>query len=224
MKLSFLDKWAIKRANKIATTLKEEEKLYEKDKENTISLKDKIKTAIQEKVNVYAANLEREIQYLPIKEGDIVILNKYSPITNDPSNLLYCCKQEEPENNDPFLAKITEIKVCYDRYENLLNTFLENLDVKKYINKNFENIFETWTQLDNCGLYLEAYFETQSHIFQPKWGVNVSSFVKLNSLKGQAICDLWKLEREISGSYKKIEKLKKKFEIDSNIFRQTNFK
>jgi hypothetical protein len=215
--MSLLDKWILSRAKKIEAKKKA---LYESEtkKRKTISDSMKlVKEILIRRINKEAKELADIETHINI--GDKAILNVYSLGGKNGSNgwdggtssLIKNIPKEEL--NEPVTVEISEIYVDTSLAEERVGRFVDNLDndLLLLIMNDEKLVFEKYTSWlinrtgsDDYGLYKTAYFKYDG-TFQPKWGLNIDSFLKEGTTEYKKTYSLWKRELALNS---KIEKLK----------------
>lgn len=239
--MNFFYKFLIQKADKIkaAEKLKQHSdsvKQHESWKELSLLRKEAF-----EKIKEKLTKITSEMMQLPthVNVGDEVILNVYS-IGGDPYNGWDGGPNSYIKNcgdRSPVILRITDISVdcslANDRIENWIEKqsieylkcglYYDSLirDYEQFYNRTFSD--KVSLGFGVLGLYLSANFEPVSHKFKPIWGLNIGSFLKLNSEEGQKTLDVWNEEEEIKKKIKSLdeekEKLTKRKEEIDFIFR-----
>ena len=212
--MKFLDKWALKRVEKInqreAEQLRVRQELKEKYESHRKFFESKIRNRIQSIMEVYEKVPEH------IKVGDRAIMNYYSikyPGRNGwdggVTSLLNHIPQEE--RTAPVTVIITKIYVDISRSNELIDKFFENhANQVLYENVKLErawNFYLSWLKRKRnaeglntyklLGLYKTAEFNYDGS-FKPKWGLNIYSFHPEGTPEYQKTYDLWVREIEIN--------------------------
>ena len=215
--MSLLDKWILSRAKKIEA---KEKALYESEtkKRKTISDSMKlVKEILIRRINKEAKELADIETHINI--GDKAILNVYSLGGKNGSNgwdggtssLIKNIPKEEL--NEPVIVEISEIYIDTSLAEERVGRFVDNLDndLLLLIMNDEKLVFEEYTYWlinrtgsGDYGLYKTAYFKYDG-TFQPKWGLNIDSFLKEGTPEYKKTYSLWKRELVLNS---KIEKLK----------------
>lgn len=215
--MSLLDKWILSRAKKIEAKKKA---LYESEtkKRKTISDSMKlVKEILIRRINKEAKELADIETHINI--GDKAILNVYSLGGKNGSNgwdggtssLIKNIPKEEL--NEPVIVEISEIYIDTSLAEERVGRFVDNLDndLLLLIMNDEKLVFEEYTYWlinrtgsSDYGLYKTAYFKYEG-TFQPKWGLNIDSFLKEGTPEYKKTYSLWKRELVLNS---KIEKLK----------------
>ncbi len=215
--MSLLDKWILSRAKKIEA---KEKALYESEtkKRKTISDSMKlVKEILIRRINKEAKELADIETHINI--GDKAILNVYSLGGKNGSNgwdggtssLIKNIPKEEL--NEPVIVEISEIYIDTSLAEERVGRFVDNLDndLLLLMMNDEKLVFEEYTYWlinrtgsSDYGLYKTAYFKYDG-TFQPKWGLNIDSFLKEGTPEYKKTYSLWKRELVLNS---KIEKLK----------------
>lgn len=215
--MSLLDKWILSRAKKIEA---KEKALYESEtkKRKTISDSMKlVKEILIRRINKEAKELADIETHISI--GDKAILNVYSLGGKNGSNgwdggtssLIKNIPKDEL--NEPVIVEISEIYIDTSLAEERVGRFVDNLDndLLLLIMNDEKLVFEEYTYWlinrtgsSDYGLYKTAYFKYDG-TFQPKWGLNIDSFLKEGTPEYKKTYSLWKRELVLNS---KIEKLK----------------
>lgn len=215
--MGLLDKWILSRAKKIEA---KEKALYESEtkKRKTISDSMKlVKEILIRRINKEAKELADTETHISI--GDKAILNVYSLGGKNGSNgwdggtssLIKNIPKEEL--NEPVIVEISEIYIDTSLAEERVGRFVDNLDndLLLLIMNDEKLVFEEYTYWlinrtgsSDYGLYKTAYFKYEG-TFQPKWGLNIDSFLKEGTPEYKKTYSLWKRELVLNS---KIEKLK----------------
>lgn len=215
--MSLLDKWILSRAKKIEA---KEKALYESEtkKRKTISDSMKlVKEILIRRINKEAKELADIETHINI--GDKAILNVYSLGGKNGSNgwdggtssLIKNIPKEEL--NEPVIVEISEIYIDTSLAEERVGRFADNLDndLLLLMMNDEKLVFEEYTYWlinrtgsSDYGLYKTAYFKYDG-TFQPKWGLNIDSFLKEGTPEYKKTYSLWKRELVLNS---KIEKLK----------------
>lgn len=215
--MSLLDKWILSRAKKIEAKKKA---LYESEtkKRKTISDSMKlVKEILIRRINKEAKELADTETHINI--GDKAILNVYSLGGKNGSNgwdggtssLIKNIPKDEL--NEPVIVEISEIYIDTSLAEERVGRFVDNLDndLLLLIMNDEKLVFEEYTYWlinrtgsSDYGLYKTAYFKYEG-TFQPKWGLNIDSFLKEGTPEYKKTYSLWKRELVLNS---KIEKLK----------------
>jgi hypothetical protein len=215
--MSLLDKWILSRAKKIEAKKKA---LYESEtkKRKTISDSMKlVKEILIRRINKEAKELADIETHINI--GDKAILNVYSLGGKNGSNgwdggtssLIKNIPKEEL--NEPVIVEISEIYIDTSLAEERVGRFVDNLDndLLLLMMNDEKLVFEEYTYWlinrtgsGDYGLYKTAYFKYDG-TFQPKWGLNIDSFLKEGTPEYKKTYSLWKRELVLNS---KIEKLK----------------
>ena len=181
-----------------------------------------------------------EDQPKELEVGDRVIINKYE-LKNSSSNAWDLGARSLCGNNykfnethhGPIYAEITDIYVDTSLAFEMMEKFLDNLGYTYFGYGEGERIpglpssigkkFTEWlrsrktynynTITDVFGLYVGVKFKLENIDFDPKWGLNINSFLKVDSEEGKKTTEIWNIEEEI---YKlKVEYREKKGKLES---------
>lgn len=212
--MGILDKWILKRAEKIQAAEKakiDEESKKAKDKwEAYRKLKKDASEAIMELINEKAAEMEKAPCHIEI--GQTAILNIYSLGRNGnngwdggPRSLLNNLKSVK----EPVTVKITEIYVDTSLADVIMSKYLDNhseerlrqLTERGAIKSDYQVWLGARNRSDNklgdtYGLYRTAHFDTDDE-FKPKWGLNVDSFLPFGSAEYQEAYNVWAQEIDL---------------------------
>lgn len=139
--------------------------------------------------------------YPELRIDDIVIPNKYGVI-KDSSNawdsgatgiITYAGTKA------PFTCKVTGIRVSTGHAKDCVDQLLDHATFKYDSDEEMIKWFELHMDghhhenfTDNRGLYVEVFFDTIDIDFQPIWGLNVFSFLPIDSEEGKKTHDTWK--------------------------------
>lgn len=181
-----------------------------------------LKIAIEDYFVPHVKNLEATIPDLHIKVGDRVVVNKYELLSKHSGNgwdtgARALCGMYYKFNEDhygPIYAKITNIHVSDSYFWEQVDKFLENLgynwmgyhnpprdeELLKYVGSRFKNWFDKRRMLsmsDNLGFYLDASFQLENVDFKPQWGLNVYSFLQVDSEEAKKTIDAWEMGKEL---------------------------
>lgn len=213
--MGLLDKWALKRVEKIKRKEAEELKERLKNEANYKAHRDAIDMIIRNYIQELMEAHEKEPVH--IKVGDRAILNYYSikyPGRNGwdggVSSLLNHIPQEE--RTAPVTVIITQIYVDTSYANELIDRFFQNhANEWLYNNVKLERALDfylSWlkqTRLNHygsdsiklAGLYKTATFNYEGS-FHPKWGLNVFSFHPEGTPEYTKTYELWAKEIEIN--------------------------
>jgi len=143
--------------------------------------------------------------YPMINIDDEVIVNKYSLIRDSgnewDSGAQALITYSKVKN--PILCKVTGIKVskgyAYDRIDDFFYHGPSFKNDQEMINAytHFAKMNPNPIVDDNC-LFVEVLFDTLTVEFQPSWGLNVFSFLPLDSEEGTKTFEVWKAVNENS--------------------------
>jgi hypothetical protein len=215
--MSLLDKWILSRAKKIEAKKKA---LYESETQKRKTISDSmklVKEILIRRINKEAKELADIETHINI--GDKAILNVYSLGGKKGSNgwdggtSSLIKNIPKSELNEPVTVEISEIYVDTSLAEERVGRFVDNLDndLLLLIMNDEKLVFEKYTSWlinrtgsDDYGLYKTAYFKYDG-TFQPKWGLNIDSFLKEGTTEYKKTYSLWKRELALNS---KIEKLK----------------
>jgi hypothetical protein len=219
--MNIIDRYILRKAEKIKLKKKikklEENLKQEKFWEELREVRKEASNKIEEEFDRRA----EEMMLLPkhVNIGDKVILNKYNigyypnnGWDGGPTSYITNCGDKSPVT-----LRLTDIYVDFSLANDRLEKWIEdrsidylNLDAKTlihdysvYYNKKYNDIDSIG--FGNLGLYLTAKFEPVSHKFAPIWGLNLASFLKLDSEEGQRTLILWKEEEFLEKKIKDIE-------------------
>jgi hypothetical protein len=215
--MSLLDKWILSRAKKIEAKKKA---LYESETQKRKTISDSmklVKEILIRRINKEAKELADIETHINI--GDKAILNVYSLGGKNGSNgwdggtssLIKNIPKEEL--NEPVIVEISEIYIDTSLAEERVGRFVDNLDndLLLLMMNDEKLVFEEYTYWlinrtgsGDYGLYKTAYFKYDG-TFQPKWGLNIDSFLKEGTPEYKKTYSLWKRELALNS---KIEKLK----------------
>jgi hypothetical protein len=214
---NFLDKWALKRAEKI----KQKEALEQKEREEQSRKYSDHKAKIENEIrkNIHALMEEYEKGEEHIKVGDRAILNYFSikyPGRNSWDGGVGSLLNNIPaeERIAPVVVKITKMYVDSSFSNELIDRFFDNFSLdwlyytykvedawqcylnwrKHALKKNGEDI-ESLSKV--IGLYKTAHFEYEGS-FKPKWGLNINSFHREGTPEFEKTFELWSREIEIN--------------------------
>lgn len=212
--MGLLDKWALKRVEKIKQREAEELKIRLANQANYKAHRDCIDIEIRTQIQVVMDEYEKEKEH--IKVGDRAIMNYFSikyPGRNSwdggISSLLNNIPQEE--RTAPVTVIITKIYVDISWSNELIDKFFENHSVQGlyenvkigrawyfYLNwlKNIRNKNGLSTP-ELLGLYKTAHFNYEGS-FKPKWGLNIYSFHPEGTPEYEKTYQLWVREIEIN--------------------------
>ena len=213
--MGLLDKWALKRVEKIKQKEAEELQVRLKNEANYKAHRDAIDMVIRNYIQELMEVHEKEPVH--IKVGDRAIMNYYSlkyPGRNGwdggVSSLLNNIPQEE--RTAPVTVIITRIYVDTSYANELIDRFFQNhCNEWLYNNVKIEralNFYLNWlkqTRLNHygsdsiklAGLYKTATFNYEGS-FQPKWGLHVFSFHPEGTPEYTKTYELWSKEIEIN--------------------------
>lgn len=212
--MNWLDKYILKRASAIRERQKAERAAEDLKQSNRQEKINELRKRLTDIVNLRAEELEQ----IPchIKEGDNCYLNIYSLTCEGrngwdggPASLLNFITQKETLDKMPVFA-ITRVYVDASLAMERIDNFIDSCDdyvLGVYFDqtvKNLESAYREWcftkkTQQDFCdilGLYKSADFSS-SCVFQPKWGLNVNSFLKVNSPAGKETAKIYRRQLKI---------------------------
>ena len=209
--MNFLEKIIVKTSDRIrAKEAKiKEVKQREDSKRHDIrstSIKN-IRTAINKKLD----EVEKEMLKEPttIKVGDTAIINKfyinYHKAENcwdwGPQQLRKCIDKEEYLR--PCRVEITKLQIHRLYADECIDGFINNLEDKgrlAYYGDNPDGIMTPYLLyikaknhkwINEYGLYKEFLFKPINFTFAPSWGLNIYSFLKLDSKAGRLTEMLW---------------------------------
>ena len=212
--MGILDKWILKRAEKIQAAEKakrgEESKKANDKWEAYRKLKKDASDAIMELINEKAAEMEKTPCHIGI--GQTAILNIYSLGRNGnnswdggPRSLLNNLESVK----EPVTVKITKIYVDTSLADEIMSKYLENnseerlrqLTERGAIKRDYQVWLGARNRSNNklgdaYGLYRTAHFDTDDK-FKPKWGLNVDSFLPFGSKEYQETYNVWAQEIDL---------------------------
>ena len=108
-------------------------------------------------------------------------------------------------NPKPITCKITKIYVDLAYTDEIIDKFFEkySYDELKSWDSNIVDCYKVWLEksytnstpykeiMGKYGVFVTAYFDVIDHDFQPKWGLNVFSFLNVESDEGKLTLDTW---------------------------------
>lgn len=212
--MSFLDKWALKRVDKINQREAEELRVKQEWATKYESHRRCIDMEIRNQIQFIMEDYEKVPEH--IKIGDRAIMNYYSikyPGRNGwdggVTSLLTHTPQEE--RTTPVTVIITKIYVDTSWSNELIDRFFENHgDQWLYENVKLERAWDfylSWLKrkrnaeglntYELLGLYKTAEFNYDGS-FKPKWGLNIYSFHPEGTPEYQKTYELWAREIEIN--------------------------
>lgn len=211
--MGILDKWVLKRAEKIKSDEKakqeEQERLYTERMEHSRKIRKEVKETLEKLIDEKAKELEKTPCHIEV--GQTAILNIYS-IGRDsnngwdggPRSLLNNLKTKIKE---PVTVKITKIYVDRSLAEEIMDKYIDNQSYERLqqllLMKKLQDDYQTWIGIrrkgslgDNYGLYRTALFDTDDE-FKPKWGLNTDSFLPYGSKEYQETYNVWAQEIDL---------------------------
>ncbi len=222
--MTIFKKWILRKSDEIRAKEKAEReaeiKTIEDFNEKSKLHRRQLRTAIESEIEKLAA--EKMSEPCHIKVGDTAILNYYSigresrnGWDGGVSSLLNHIPKEE--RTAPVKVKITEIyadtSLAYDRVDKFFEYFSYNqtnlikLDAAwysyvKWMEDSYSGV-KSLPTFDRFGLYKTAKFEYTGS-FQPKWGLNIDSFLTEGTPEAEKTFELWSLEIEINQKRSKL--------------------
>ena len=166
--------------------------------------------------NIVEYYYSRTDRMLDFGVDDIVVLNHYG-LRFDGSNswdggtnaLINRGGSEYNKNPKPITCEITKIYVDTAYSFELIDKFFEqySYDELKSLDISIVDLYKIWlekrnkrlgggstnTIFDIYGLYVTVKFNVIDYDFQPKWGLNIFSFLNINSEEGTQTQDTWQL-------------------------------
>jgi hypothetical protein len=217
--MGLLDKWALKRVEKIKQRESEELKIKLANQANYKAHRDCISIEIRTQIKFIIEEYEKEPTHL--KVGDRAILNYYSikysgrnGWDGGVSSLLNHVPQEE--RTLPVTVIITQIYVDTSYSNELIDRFFQN-HANQWLYENVKpekawSFYLTWLKQirfkdgintrELLGLYKTAHFNYEGS-FKPKWGLNVQSFHPEGTPEYTKTYELW--SKEIGINLKRVE-------------------
>lgn len=215
---------------------------YEKKKQAINLLVNEIRDWYEQEIskfNIDGYYLHKTDRRLDIKVGDTVIANRYALrkdsknfwdgganiLISEGGNVYY-------ENPKPLLYKVTDIYVDSSYVEELIDKFLNAfsddyliesgkdkiVDFYKFWLKNYRNNsrFDEKKNLTTFnGLYVGV--KIQSDEFQPKWGLNIFSFLNVESTHGLQTKNIWTKQYENNEKISKLKQEIKEIEKENSL-------
>ena len=238
--MGLFNNWILTRAEKIKAKQEAKQKAerdtQQKQYENNQKIVSQAKDILYRSLEPIIETLEKTPCH--IKEGDVAILNRYCMVhphaqngwDGGPNTFINHC--HEDDKNTPIKCDILSIHVdtsfAHEKidkwidnrsYENLQNLIEANTLVSSYQNwyKHFTPKDMLWKE--HFGLYKTAMFKAHFTKFNPSWGLNVGSFLEINTPEAKETNEIWLEEISLDFAYKQlddqIKKLKeRKREID----------
>ncbi len=212
--MGLLDKWALKRVEKIKQREAEELKIRLANEANYKVHRDCIDMEIRTQIQFVMDEYEKEQEH--IKVGDRAIMNYFSikypghdGWDGGVGSLLNNIPQEE--RTAPVTVIITRMYVDTSWSNELINKFFENHSAQwLYENVKIERAWDfylSWLKLrrliegmntrELLGLYKTAHFNYDGS-FKPKWGLNIYSFHPEGTPEYEKTYQLWAKEIEIN--------------------------
>lgn len=238
--MSIFQKWILRKAETIKAKNEAKQKAVREVEINTWEANRKIVARAKE---ILFRSLEPHINKLNespchIKAGDVAILNRYCMVhehaqngwDGGPGTFLNHC--HEDDRNTPIKCDILSIFVDTSFAHEKIEKWIDNQSYEKLeslmANNNLEKAYFGW--YDNLtpqnmlwkstyGLYRTAMFKTHFTKFNPSWGLNVGSFLEINTPEAKETYSIWSEEIQLDFAYKTLnaqsEKIKaRKREID----------
>jgi hypothetical protein len=233
--MSLLDKWILSRAKKIEA---KEKALYESETQKRKTISDSmklVKEILIRRINKEAKELADIETHINI--GDKAILNVYSLCGKNGSNgwdggaSSLIKNIPKGELNEPVTVEISEIYVDISLAEERVGRFVDNLDndLLLLIMNNEKLVFEeydSWlinrTGSDDYGLYKTAYFKYDG-TFQPKWGLNIDSFLKEGTVEYNKTNRIWKKELKLNSKISELSKQLKELDNEREKIKEELF-
>jgi hypothetical protein len=231
--MELLDKWVLKRVEKIKQREAEELKIRLSNEANYKAHCTCIKMEIDTQIQFVMDEYEKQPTHL--KVGDRAIMNYYSikysgrnGWDGGVSSLLNNIPQEE--RTSPVTVIITQIYVDTSWSNELIDKFFENHEdiwLYDYVKierawdfylswlKNIRSNYAVNTR-ELLGLYKTAHFNYEGS-FKPKWGLNVNSFHPEGTPEYTKTYDLWSREIEINLKRAELDVRKKELNDEMKI-------
>jgi hypothetical protein len=212
--MGILDKWVLKRAEKIQAADKakreEQERLYTERMEHSRKIRKESKETLEKFIDEKAEEFEKTPCHIEV--GQTAILNIYSIGRNGnngwdggPRSLLNNLKSKIKE---PVTVKITEIYVDKSLAGEIMDKYLENNSQERLEQllkrEALVGDYQVWLGIrkrsqslgNEYGLYRTALFDTDDE-FKPKWGLNTDSFLPYGSKEYQETYNVWAQEIDL---------------------------
>lgn len=229
--MGIFDKWILARAKRIETERNEQQAAEQQKYYCEYAERLKIRAAAREQINTALEAEISEFKKTPhhLEIGKPAILNVYS-LSRDgyngwdggPSSLIQHCKFID----EPIVVTILEVYVDTSLTHEMADRFLDadhSVAMKHWVEQGSAGrMFIDWLKLqrktriyhgfgnDVC-LYWTAKFETSPSLnFQPKWGLNVDSFISQGEAQFNETWKVWRDEIELTHLISK-----KKDELDA---------
>lgn len=212
--MGILDKWVLKRAEKIKSAEKakqeEQERLYTERMEHSRKIRKEVKETLEKLIDEKAKELENTPCHIEV--GQTAILNIYSigregnnGWDGGPRSLLHNLKSKIKE---PVTVKITDIYVDESLAGEIMDKYLENHSQERLEEllkrEDLVKHYQVWLGIrkksqslgNEYGLYRTALFDTDDE-FKPKWGLNTDSFLPYGSKEYQETYNVWAQEIDL---------------------------
>lgn len=228
--MGLLEKWILKRAADITA---KNEKARQADHaaqvkrwETQQALNSRVRDILRSYIEPKIATMEN--QDCHIFEGDTAVLNVYELVhkcnngwDGGPRSYLNHCGEDD--KSKPVLCRIEKIYVDTSFFDDLVDKFLENTSVPldaddmRVLNL-FHDFLRRRPTLSNIfskyGLYRTAKFSPLSSGFKPSWGLNVGSFLNVNTPEGKETINVWEREAALETARVDLNKALKEIEIE----------
>jgi hypothetical protein len=225
--MNIINNWILKRADRIKA---EKEAKVKAQREMELANYNRGQEIRREAKKSLMASLQPHIdamenQECHIKPGDETILNKYGMIhkhcfngwDSGPTAFLNHCKEED--KTTPVICDILSIYVDTSLADERIDNWIANRS-----NQELESMLKTpgvifaeyhkhATRLmpkgiafgEKYGLYKTAMFKAQFSKFNPKWGLNVGSFLEINTPEAQETKQIWLEEISLDFARKQLK-------------------
>jgi hypothetical protein len=166
-----------------------------------------------------------------IKAGDVAILNRYNMLhphsqngwDGGPGTFLSHC--HEDDRNTPINCDIISIHVDCSFAHEKIEKWIDNQSYEKLeqhiklgtLKQAYFNWFENLTPSSmlwksTYGLYRTAMFKAHFTKFNPSWGLNVGSFLEINTPEAKETHKIWSEEIQLEFAYKTLKEQTNKIE------------
>ena len=238
--MSFYKNFILRKAESIKAEREAQQKAEREAQQNQYEANRKIVERAKEILYRSLDPFIKELREAPchIKEGDVAILNRYAMVhehsqngwDGGPGTFLNHC--HEDDRNTPIKCDILSIFVDCSFAHEKIEKWLDNQSYEKLeslmANDNLEKAYFGWYKnltptnmlwKSTYGLYRTAMFKAHFTKFNPSWGLNVGSFLEINTPEAKETYNIWSEEIQLDFAYKTLnaqsEKIKaRKREID----------
>ena len=228
--LTWLDRWALKRAAKIKPVVEKVQKKKADDWQKNYAIRQQLVIESRKMIHVGLQPIIEKLEKTPchIKVGDRAIMNVYELNYQgigvwDGGARTYTRNATEAGFPGPHYVTITDIRIDTSYTDDKIDKWIANLDEKVLKDlltsgntfaafsrwfHNYGSTINIFYYPDTLGVYKNAFFDVGECTFKPKWGLCVANFLKDDSESGKLTAAIVTEETEIDEKTKKLYEMK----------------